>query len=368
MNPQRFLKFTALACAALLGTAHAAPPMLPWDGIRWEVHSKRAVIAGDIHGDFPALMQILYSQGIIDAAGDYLAGDFFQLGDLVDRGEHGRLAMDAILRLRAKAQQQGRMVDALLGNHELLLVQGDYRYITDEDAKKYADFATTTTAEDFFVHYRVLPFQSMGKTYPITRNKAAVLAAFRDQGPYAKWTANERNTISIVRTARKSLLLVHAGIGRWLLDHEPGEINATMRAWLRYYQGQGSRPPRGTDTVIEDAVWTENLQDADADGGLLPESLIDAVLAKYRVDHIVVGHRRTESNLIETLYNGKVIRADTSISSAYATNGGGRLTAVVIDDKAGLQIVNRINRHVGPSFIRKERARLDPCQGFVVSR
>ena len=61
---------------------------------------KRVVAIGDIHGDFEALINILYDSAIIDKNGNWIARDTFlvQTGDLFDKYRNIRLRQNVILK------------------------------------------------------------------------------------------------------------------------------------------------------------------------------------------------------------------------------------------------------------------------------
>ena len=59
---------------------------------------------------------------------------FVQTGDVVDRGERSIEIVQIIANMqREAATRVNSSVTALLGNHELLTLQGDYRYVAREE-------------------------------------------------------------------------------------------------------------------------------------------------------------------------------------------------------------------------------------------
>lgn len=79
---------------------------------------------GDIHGYLDELDAALVAAGLTDADGAWSGGEatVWFLGDFADRGPDGIGVIDRIRRLAANAESAGGQVDALLGNHELLLL------------------------------------------------------------------------------------------------------------------------------------------------------------------------------------------------------------------------------------------------------
>ena len=81
-------------------------------------------IIGDIHGHLDSLTGLLQDAGLTDASDAWTGGDarLFLLGDYVDRGPDGLGVMDLLMRLRFEADAVGGAVEALLGNHDVMLL------------------------------------------------------------------------------------------------------------------------------------------------------------------------------------------------------------------------------------------------------
>lgn len=81
-------------------------------------------VVGDVHGYLDQLVAALTAQGLIDADGNWAAGNtrLWFLGDFTDRGPDGIGVIDLVMRLSAEAAAAGGYCKALMGNHELLLL------------------------------------------------------------------------------------------------------------------------------------------------------------------------------------------------------------------------------------------------------
>ncbi|MEV6395342.1 metallophosphoesterase [Streptomyces sp. NPDC051907] len=81
-------------------------------------------VVGDVHGYLDELIAALAAQGLIDADGQWAAGNtrLWFLGDFTDRGPDGIGVIDLVMRLSAEAAAAGGYCKALMGNHELLLL------------------------------------------------------------------------------------------------------------------------------------------------------------------------------------------------------------------------------------------------------
>jgi hypothetical protein len=114
---------------------------------------KRIVAIGDIHGDFKALLKVLHKANIINTNGDWDDNNkntiVIQLGDLLDRGGRGyedttnfREEIDIlqyIEHLHKQASDPKKKLNSafitLIGNHELMNILGDFRYVSENAMK-----------------------------------------------------------------------------------------------------------------------------------------------------------------------------------------------------------------------------------------
>lgn len=90
----------------------------------------RQVVVGDIHGELAGFKDILSYAGLIDKKGVWKGQDavLIQTGDVIDRGPHSVEAVQFLRGLQAQAQVAGGKVARLCGNHELMLLQGEYYF------------------------------------------------------------------------------------------------------------------------------------------------------------------------------------------------------------------------------------------------
>jgi hypothetical protein len=105
------------------------------------------VAVGDVHGAFDQFASILRAAGLIDNRDRWSGGKalLVQTGDVVDRGRDSRKALDLLRRLEGEARRAGGAVHALLGNHELMRLAGDWRYVSEGELEA---FRTPTSPGD----------------------------------------------------------------------------------------------------------------------------------------------------------------------------------------------------------------------------
>lgn len=97
----------------------------------------RVFSVGDLHGDYKSTMEILSSLGLVGQQGEWTGGDsiLVQTGDVLDRGEESGPILRQLFRLQDEAPSSGGQVILLMGNHELMNLQGDFRYGTDKETR-----------------------------------------------------------------------------------------------------------------------------------------------------------------------------------------------------------------------------------------
>jgi hypothetical protein len=98
-----------------------------------EIVSGAATIfaVSDIHGEYDAFTEILTAGGVIDGHRNWSWGDGHLVidGDVFDRGDQVTECLWLIYRLEQQARAAGGAVHLLLGNHELMPLRDDLRYV-----------------------------------------------------------------------------------------------------------------------------------------------------------------------------------------------------------------------------------------------
>jgi hypothetical protein len=266
------------------------------DGIPWSFKSNgsRVVAIGDLHGDLEALLAILLERGMIDDEGNWCAAnDHLVLnGDLASFGKTGKLAA-YVINLEQQAILAGGFVHSLLGNHDIL-------EITDSNK--------------------------------LARSMSMKLLNYDD---YCNWL-EKRNTILKI----DDTLFVHAGVNRWIGDHQPARINTTIRKWISWYLGRGPKPPTGSSWIMgrvgdadhnesgsEGPLWTRSYKPHRVNGKTMFQSRqfnapeldeMAYILKGLGVVRLVVGHapvgKKKKIRKKHPFYHDMVIMIDTKIS------------------------------------------------------
>lgn len=108
----------------------------------------RVVAIGDLHGDLSQTLRALALAELIDAQGHWAGGDtvLVQTGDTMDRGPDSRWILELLQRLEGEAAESGGRVVCLLGNHEVMNLQGDLRYVLPADTEAFGGAAARRDA------------------------------------------------------------------------------------------------------------------------------------------------------------------------------------------------------------------------------
>lgn len=240
----------------------------------------RVLALGDIHGNYDALVNYLINNKIIDNGLNWIWGDghLVLLGDVFDRGNKVTESLWLIYQLDIKAREQGGRVHLLLGNHEVMIMTNDTRYMN----KKYEVFS------NYFMREYSLFFDISSEL--------------------GHWL-RDRNTIIKIN----DVIYSHAGISPKIygLKLSLDTINELLRTFLH----DTKFPEKGdvTEHIISTAgpLWYRGFVMEWDDNALISQQEVDAILSYYEADKLVVAH--TENDNITPLYNNKVIAIDVPI-------------------------------------------------------
>jgi hypothetical protein len=252
------------------------------DTCRYENVSKIIAI-GDVHGHYNTLVTFLHSTGIIDENQSWAWGDghLVMLGDIFDRGNMVTETLWLLYRLDCEARQQGGRVHLLLGNHEIMVMLNDVRYLNE----KYKLFS-------HYFHYEYVEL-------------------FDEFTLLGQWLRTRNTVITI-----NGVVFTHAGISPAIYDKEVsiGSINNMIRHFLA----------NDPNTPNKDATITSLL--LNADGPLwfrgyyhklygyptfITDELVASVLEHYNGSVMVIAH--TEVDTITPMYNNRIIGVDVPI-------------------------------------------------------
>lgn len=232
-------------------------------------------VFSDIHGEYEALCSLLVSNKILtpELKWNFGTGHLVALGDIFDRGDKVTEILWMLFRLEQEANKAGGRVHYLMGNHELMVTQGDLRYI----APKYQTVCSLLN----------IPYDQLYSRFTLI----------------GQWMES-KNVIEKIN----DILFVHAGISPQLIDtgFTIKEINSIMREYmfdskLDVREKEVSRFLYGSFGP----VWYRGFITETKRYERATEEEIDRILDYFDVSRIIVGHCVLDS--VDTFYNGKVV-------------------------------------------------------------
>jgi hypothetical protein len=233
----------------------------------------------DIHGQYDLMIELLKNNHIINEKGHWSFEDchFVITGDIFDRGDRVLEILWFLIGLEAEAEAAGGKVHVMLGNHEVMILQRDLRYIH----RKYQ-----YTSSLFRKPYSEL---------------------FEDDSFLGQWLRSKPIYIKI-----NDIGFVHGGINESIfsfgfpieelneiyfdkvLSHN--KIHSLSRDRLRTYLLGEDGP-----------LWYRGYADVDKYDIVRTDNLLE----KMNVNHVIVGH--TSMPNILSLWDKKIIFIDSSI-------------------------------------------------------
>ena len=254
----------------------------------------RIVAIGDIHGDVHAARAALRLAGAVDDTGKWVGKDLVlvQTGDQLDRGDDEPEIIGLFERLRSEAQAAGGAVHALNGNHEIMNVQGDFRYVTDDGFHDFRGVHPLPALEPVLER---LPAERRGRA-----------AAFLPGGEVARRLSVQPVVVQVGDT-----VFVHGGVLPAHVRYGLGRINREVQAWML---GAPTAPAPHSVSNESALIWVRNYSDGEPSAANCEE--LSKVLASLSAKRMVVGHT-VQKQGINSACGGKVWRIDVGLSRYY---------------------------------------------------
>ncbi len=253
----------------------------------------RMFAVSDIHGEYDALVDLLQAAEIIDQGMNWSWGDghLVIVGDIFDRGDKVTECLWLLYSLEQQAREAKGRVHVLLGNHEIMVLQNDVRYVN----KKY----TNGVIDSIGISYTDLygPDMELGR-----------------------WLRSKHTAIKL-----NDILFVHGGLPPRLAErgvslktiNEMTRETVDSRSYAMVFNEEVRNHYKHTD---EGPFWFRGYHNAEADRyPQVTSEQLDLILKTYDVSTIVVGH--TGVDRIESLYDGRVIGIDVPLEDLGSFQG-----------------------------------------------
>jgi hypothetical protein len=357
-----------------------------WAASEYEFNdARRVVVFADVHGANTELLSVLREAGVIDESQHWRAGEthLVSLGDLLDRGTDSRKVLDLLMRLEGEARDAGGAVHVLLGNHEVMNIAGDLRYVSAGEFAAFAGPDEARLREEAW--QRVLAQEptaaraDFDSAYP--PGFFAHRQAFSPQGRYGAWLLTKPFLITINDTA-----FVHAGlpevVARLGLDATNQTMHAELAEYLQAWQAIAAelhlvRPvgfleqpqivaARGAEAQSKALLAMQDAQVFNPNGPTWYRGQalcypyteaedFDAALAKLGVTRAVVGHTPSPTGRVLSRFDGRLVLLDTGMlqsvykgSPAALIFDNGQWTVAYADRPGQRLQPEKLPRAVGP--------------------
>lgn len=236
----------------------------------------------DIHGQYDVFIELLKKNRIIDEneKWNFGNGHFVVAGDMFDRGSHVTEVLWFLYDLEKQAEQNGGKLHVLLGNHDVMVLNGNLRSVHP----KYIEIAKILDQ----------PFNSLF-------NKGTVLGDWLRTRP--------------VLVKLNNVLFTHGGLHPDFVNKglSLNQINYEFKQQLIESELPEKRNELGNflHRANGPIYYRGYFQ-----GALATTKQIDQLLNHFKITNIVVGH--TTHRHIESHYDGRVIVIDANMKSGKA--------------------------------------------------
>lgn len=321
----------------------------------------RLVAIGDLHGDLAKSKEALRLAGLIDAADRYIGGSatVVQVGDVLDRGGDELKILYFLEKLKREAARHGGAIITMNGNHEIMNVEGDFRFATKSGVEEFRVWwewfgignkmkSLCHGLEPLKDPMEGVPFSFRGVRKEFHEGFRARVAALRPNGPIAKRFLSENVTVLVVGES----IFVHGGLLPEHTSYGLEKINEEVREWINGSAGRFSPEHcRGLNGV----VWVRKFSrgsDEDCDCSAL-EHVLSTVPG---VKRMVMGHT-IQTVGINGVCDDKAIRIDVGLSKGC---GDGMPEVLEISGNSGLRILTanplyQNDQNVGALDVGKEQ-------------
>ncbi|WP_162182440.1 ankyrin repeat domain-containing protein [Lacinutrix jangbogonensis] len=233
----------------------------------------------DIHGQYDTFIKLLKNNGVIDNEGkwSFEDGHFVVAGDMFDRGSQVTEVLWFLYDLEKQAEAKGGKLHVLLGNHDVMVLNGNLRSIHP----KYTEIAKILE----------MPFNTLF-------NKGTILG---------DWLRTRPVLIKL-----NGILFTHGGLHPNLVEKglSMEEINTEFKQqlvaseWVKKRNKLGDFLHRANGPIYYRGYFQ---------GELATDEQIEELLKHFKISNIVVGH--TTHKQIEMHYGGSVIVIDANMKS-----------------------------------------------------
>ncbi|MEM7279546.1 MAG: metallophosphoesterase, partial [Pseudomonadota bacterium] len=200
---------------------------------------ERIVAVSDIHGAFDPMVATFQAASVIDDNLSWVGGETHLViaGDILDRGSESRRSMDLLMALEKQAKLAGGKVHVLLGNHEVMNLIGDLRYVAKGEFSAFSEQERATDRAHWYQHFVEREASRHGEEQMQQLFNAIAppgffghREAFRADGRYGKWLIHKPMLVVIGDTA-----FVHGGLPPLVTKYGLKKTNQSLHSDLHEF-------------------------------------------------------------------------------------------------------------------------------------
>jgi Calcineurin-like phosphoesterase len=245
----------------------------------------KLIAISDIEGNFDGFVSFLIANKVIDSTYNWSFdnGHLVLNGDFVDRGSNVTQVLWLIYKLDGQSKTKGGKVHYILGNHEIMNIQGNASY----NKNKYKKVAQLLSKEENL--------------------SDAVRFMYSQNSELGKWLQH-KNVIEKIG----NYVFVHGGLSPKILNYDLSisQINELARKnWFKNFPEDAINQSAEQFIVGKEGVyWYRGLSVETDHYPKISESNLNKILEKYMSKCIIFGHSVVED--ITKDYHGKTINID----------------------------------------------------------
>ena len=205
----------------------------------YEINTSARVVAfGDVHGAYTDWTTMLGELGVVDADLNWSGGTthLVSLGDLIDRGPDSRKVVELLMKLDAQAEQAGGAVHMVLGNHEVMVMTGDLRYVSPAEFAAFSGDETQADRDALYAQYRAfnpggeeaVVRQTFDEQFPA--GFVALRKAFSQDGALGSWLVRQPFVVKV-----NDKVYMHGGIASAVSEESIGALNKKLQGELKAF-------------------------------------------------------------------------------------------------------------------------------------
>jgi hypothetical protein len=244
-------------------------PNLPIDPPTFPFTPEKFLVISDFDNHIEAFSMVLLGEGIMDEDFNWTYGNGHLIitGDLFDRGTNVTECLWLLYKLEVEALEAGGRVHLVIGNHEMMNLEDDWRYIEGK----------------YFTNAQLM-------------NKR-MISFYDENTEIGRWLRTKNIILKLGDYA-----LMHGGVSPQVanLNLSYQQMNDFGRARMN---GGPCPGPCSTVTGSNGVYWYRGMANQE-----LTQQQVDDICEYLDVNRVIFGH--TKGTTVRSLYNGKVLAID----------------------------------------------------------